>query len=70
VSEAAQPGPWYLAALTGEQRAVLKLRVVHGLSAEQTALVLDSTPAAVRLLQHQALEALREVITRPWPLPP
>jgi DNA-directed RNA polymerase specialized sigma24 family protein len=64
VSDQAQPGPWHLAVLTDEQRAVLKLRVVHGLSAEQTALVLDSTPAAVRLVQHQALEALRAVIAR------
>ncbi|WP_245849180.1 sigma factor-like helix-turn-helix DNA-binding protein [Lentzea kentuckyensis] len=50
--------------LTDEQRAVLALRVVHGLSAEQAALVLGSSPAAVRLVQHQALEVLRAVITR------
>ncbi len=58
------PGPWCLAVLTDEQRAVLALRVVHGLSAEQAALVLGSSPAAVRLVQHQALEVLRAVITR------
>ncbi|NKE57077.1 hypothetical protein FXN61_09605 [Lentzea sp. PSKA42] len=70
MSDQAQPGPWHLEVLTDEQRAVLKLRVVHGLSAEQTALVLGSTPAAVRLVQHEALEALRAVIARAWPLPP
>jgi hypothetical protein len=46
---------------------VPRLRVVHGLSTEQTALVLGSTPASVRLVQHQTLEA---VIGRPWPAPP
>lgn len=70
MSDSAEPGLWQLAALTAEQLAVLKLRVVHGLSAEQAAPVLGSTPAAVRLVQHQALEALRAGITRPWPLPP
>ncbi|MFD9701201.1 sigma factor-like helix-turn-helix DNA-binding protein [Lentzea sp. NPDC059081] len=53
----------HLAALTEEQRCVLELRVVHGLSAEQAALVLDSTVAAVLLLQHHALNALRDAIT-------
>ncbi|HUQ56362.1 sigma factor-like helix-turn-helix DNA-binding protein [Lentzea sp.] len=68
MSGSPRPGPWRLAALTDEQREVLKLRVVHGLSAEQTARVLRSTPAAVRLLQHQALEALRAVLRPPRPL--
>ncbi|MDX8034038.1 sigma factor-like helix-turn-helix DNA-binding protein [Lentzea sp. BCCO 10_0856] len=70
MKRSAEPGPWYLEVLTDEQRAVLKLRVVHGLSAEQAARVLGSTPEVVRLVQHQALEALRAVITRPRPLPP
>ncbi|MEU7482083.1 sigma factor-like helix-turn-helix DNA-binding protein [Lentzea sp. NPDC042327] len=56
------PGLRHLAALTEDQREVLRLRVVRGLSAEQTAHVLGSTPAAVRLVQHQALETLRAVI--------
>jgi RNA polymerase sigma-70 factor (ECF subfamily) len=70
MSSSVQPGQWPLVVLTDEQRAVLRLRVVHGLSAEQAALVLDSTPAAVRQVQHEALEALRAVITGSWPLPP
>lgn len=52
----------HLAELTGEQRTVLELRVVQGLSATQTASALGSTVAAVRLLQHQALNALRDAI--------
>lgn len=61
----ARSGRWHLAALTDEQCRVLELRVVHSLSAEQTALVLGSTSATVRLVQHQALEALRAEIARP-----
>ncbi|MCX2953947.1 sigma factor-like helix-turn-helix DNA-binding protein [Lentzea sp. NEAU-D7] len=49
-----------LGLLPGPQREVLRLRLLCGLSAEQTATVLGSTPAAVRLAQHQALEVLRE----------
>jgi DNA-directed RNA polymerase specialized sigma24 family protein len=70
MSGSTAPESWPLVVLTDEQRAVLRLRVVHGLSAEQAALVLDSTPAAVRLVQHEALEALRAVITGSWSLPP
>ncbi|SDG71210.1 Sigma-70, region 4 [Lentzea albida] len=50
--------------LSPEQRAVLELRVVRGLTAEQAASALGSTAAAVRLLQHHALDALRNAITR------
>lgn len=53
----------HLAALTDEQRFVLELRVVHGLSAEQTASVLGSTVVAVLQQQHNALNALRDAIT-------
>ncbi|PWK84915.1 sigma-70-like protein [Lentzea atacamensis] len=70
MSSSTLPGSWPLVVLTDEQHEVLRLRVVHGLSAEQAALVLGSTPAEVRLVQHQALEALRAVITGSWPLPP
>ena len=51
-----------LGSLSGAQREVLRLRVVHGLSAEQTARVLGCTPAAVRLTQHQALDVLRQTL--------
>jgi RNA polymerase sigma-70 factor, ECF subfamily len=50
------------ALLSDTQRQVLRLRVVHGLSAEQTADVLGLTTGAVRLTQHQALEVLRKAL--------
>jgi DNA-directed RNA polymerase specialized sigma24 family protein len=63
VTDPFRPDLRHLAALTEEQRFLLELRVVHGLSAEQAALVLDSTVAAVLLQQHHALNALRDAIT-------
>jgi RNA polymerase sigma-70 factor (ECF subfamily) len=50
-----------LATLPAGQRRLLLLRVVTGLSAEQTAYVLDMTPGAVRVAQHRALARLREL---------
>lgn len=60
-----RPSGWAagpLSALSGAQREILWLRVVLGLSAEQTANLLGSTPDAIRLAQHRALEVLREKI--------
>jgi RNA polymerase sigma-70 factor (ECF subfamily) len=51
--------------LTPRQRDVLVLRVAVGLSAEETALAVGSTPGAVRVTQHRALNRLRGVITGP-----
>jgi RNA polymerase sigma-70 factor, ECF subfamily len=51
-----------LAVLSDRQREVLVLRVVMGLSAEETAQVVRSTPGAVRVLQHRALARLRVVL--------
>jgi RNA polymerase sigma factor (sigma-70 family) len=48
-----------LACLTGEQREVLLLRVVAGLSVDETAQAVDRRPGAVRALQHRALARLR-----------
>lgn len=45
--------------LSDDDRDVLDLRVVAGLSAEQTALVLGKQPGAVRMAQSRALERLR-----------
>jgi DNA-directed RNA polymerase specialized sigma24 family protein len=56
--------------LSDTQREVLRLRIAHGLSAEQTALVLGLTPAAVRLTQHQALKALRDALATRSDAPP
>jgi RNA polymerase sigma-70 factor (ECF subfamily) len=48
-----------LARLPTGQRRLLLLRVVTGLSAEETGYVLDMTPGAVRVAQHRALARLR-----------
>jgi RNA polymerase sigma-70 factor (ECF subfamily) len=50
-----------LARLPRGQRRLLLLRVVTGLSAEETGYVLDMTPGAVRVAQHRALARLREL---------
>lgn len=48
-----------LAGLTEDQREIVVLRVVVGLSVEETAEVVGRRPGAVRALQHRALRALR-----------
>ena len=51
-----------LSRLTEDQRAVLALRVIGGLSAEQTAEVLGRRAGAVRALQHRGLLALQHIL--------
>jgi RNA polymerase sigma-70 factor, ECF subfamily len=46
--------------LPDKQRDILVLRVVVGLSAEETAEAVGSTPGAVRVAQHRALARLRK----------
>jgi RNA polymerase sigma-70 factor (ECF subfamily) len=48
-----------LRVLPAKQREILVLRVVVGLSAEETAEAVGSTPGAVRVAQHRALARLR-----------
>ncbi len=48
--------------LPEKQREILVLRVVVGLSAEETAEAVGSTPGAVRVAQHRALARLRKEI--------
>ncbi|HEV7451765.1 MAG TPA: sigma-70 family RNA polymerase sigma factor [Pseudonocardiaceae bacterium] len=48
--------------LPDKQREILVLRVVVGLSAEETAQAVGSTAGAVRVAQHRALGRLREAI--------
>ncbi|GLW22055.1 MULTISPECIES: sigma-70 family RNA polymerase sigma factor [Microbispora] len=50
-----------LARLPDTQRELLILRVVSGLSAEETGNVLGMTPGAVRVAQHRALARLRQL---------
>ncbi|HEX7306939.1 sigma-70 family RNA polymerase sigma factor, partial [Lentzea sp.] len=48
-----------LRVLPDKQREILLLRVVAGLTAEETAEATGSTPGAVRVAQHRALAKLR-----------
>ena len=48
-----------LAVLPEKQREILTLRIVVGLSAEETAEAVGSTPGAVRVAQHRALARLK-----------
>lgn len=51
-----------LAVLPDKQREILNLRIVVGLSAEETAEAVGSTPGAVRVAQHRALARLKSEI--------
>ena len=53
--------------LTARQREVLILRIAVGLSAEETAEAVGSTPGAVRVTQHRALSRLRALVCPPDP---
>jgi RNA polymerase sigma-70 factor, ECF subfamily len=48
--------------LPAKQREIIVLRVVVGLSAEETAEAVGSTPGAVRVTQHRALARLRRAL--------
>ena len=51
-----------LAILPEKQREILILRVVVGMSAEETAEAVGSTAGAVRVAQHRALARLKSEI--------
>ena len=51
-----------LAVLPEKQREILTLRIVVGMSAEETAEAVGSTPGAVRVAQHRALARLKSEI--------
>jgi RNA polymerase sigma-70 factor, ECF subfamily len=52
-----------LQVLPDKQREIVLLRVVVGLSAEETAEAVGSTPGAVRVAQHRALARLRRSLS-------
>ena len=52
-----------LATLPPRQREILILRLVVGLSAQETAAAVGLTPTAVRVTQHRALAKLRNALT-------
>jgi RNA polymerase sigma-70 factor, ECF subfamily len=51
-----------LARLPAQQRELLALRVLFGLSAEETGRALGMSPGAVRVAQHRALARLRTFV--------
>ena len=52
-----------LEVLPEKQREILTLRIVVGLSAEETAEAVGSTPGAVRVAQHRALARLKSEVS-------
>jgi RNA polymerase sigma-70 factor (ECF subfamily) len=50
--------------LPPRQREILRLRLVVGLSAQETASTVGLTPTAVRVTQHRALAKLRAALSR------
>ncbi|MCG2620766.1 RNA polymerase sigma factor [Arthrobacter sp. I2-34] len=62
---AARTGSWVenlLQELAGDQREVVLLRIVAGLSIEETAAVMQRTSGAVKELQRRGLQALRGLL--------
>jgi RNA polymerase sigma-70 factor (ECF subfamily) len=55
-----------LAVLPDKQREILILRIVNGLSAEETAEAVGSTPGAVRVAQHRALGRIRKAMANEY----
>lgn len=62
-SDAAARMDALLQVLPEKQREIVILRVVVGLSAEETAVAVGSTAGAVRVAQHRALAKLKNEIT-------
>ena len=62
-SESAARMKKLLAVLPEKQREILILRIVVGMSAEETAETVGSTAGAVRVAQHRALARLKQEIT-------
>jgi RNA polymerase sigma-70 factor (ECF subfamily) len=55
-----------LARLPPQQRELVVLRVLTGLSAEETGSALGMSPGAVRVAQHRALARLRAIAQEEW----
>ena len=51
-------------ALAGDQREVLMLRIVGGLTVSEVAAVLHKSPGAVKALQRRGLAAIRHLMER------
>ena len=59
-----------LAVLPCRQAAVVRLRVLGGLDAQQVGAIVDRRPAAVRVLQHRGLSRLAREVGPPAASPP
>jgi RNA polymerase sigma-70 factor (ECF subfamily) len=53
-----------LATLLPRQREIVVMRIVLGMSAQETAVAVGTTPDAVRVAQHRALNRLRRTMNR------
>jgi RNA polymerase sigma-70 factor, ECF subfamily len=53
-----------LARLGGDQQQVISLRVIAGLSLEETAQVMDRSVGSIKQLQRRGLESLRSLLAR------
>lgn len=63
-SEASRQMDALLNTLPEKQREILILRLVMGLSAEETAAAVGSTAGAIRVAQHRAITKLKKEVTR------
>jgi len=62
-SEASRQMKDLLGTLPEKQREILILRLVMGLSAEETAAAVGSTAGAIRVAQHRAIAKLKKAVT-------
>ncbi|MBI5876042.1 MAG: sigma-70 family RNA polymerase sigma factor [Chloroflexi bacterium] len=51
--------------LTAEQQQIVQLRFVEGMTSEQVATVMSKSVAAVKIMQHRALKALKQSLHHP-----
>lgn len=63
-SESSREMKKLLQVLPEKQREILILRLVMGLSAEETAAAVGSTAGAIRVAQHRAIARLKKEVTR------
>jgi RNA polymerase sigma-70 factor (ECF subfamily) len=63
-SEASRQMKDLLGTLPEKQREILIMRLVMGMSAEETASALGSTAGAIRVAQHRAIAKLKKEVTR------
>ena len=63
-SESSREMKKLLEVLPEKQREILILRLVMGLSAEETAAAVGSTAGAIRVAQHRAIARLKKEVTR------